>query len=239
VNAEAPVYFLQLDYPEAYPRIGNPYHAIYGYKWAGLSETGLPQVYDKEGSKVSYQPTDLEDIVYQGTYIPKYNGSFNIDMNYKRWSLTMLLVYEGGHQVRNTFLPSLSGQWSSAAGSYITPIAGSVSSNISDRWQKPGDEAITNVPRTVFAEDPDYSSDLYTIYAMSDINVLNATNIRLSNVSLNYNLPSALCQKMYFKDARLQFNVENVFMIAKSPEAKYMLGGYIKPSYVFGLYLNF
>jgi len=114
-----------------------------------------------------------------------------------------------------------------------------VSSNISDRWQKPGDEAITNVPRTVFAEDPDYSSDLYTIYAMSDINVLNATNIRLSNVSLNYNLPSALCQKMYFKDARLQFNVENVFMIAKSPEAKYMLGGYIKPSYVFGLYLNF
>ena len=239
VNVEAPVYYLQLDQPQAYPRIGNPYHAIYGYKWAGLSATGLPQVYDKDGNKVSYQPTNLEDIVYLGTNVPKYNGSFNVDMNYKRWSLTMLLIYEGGHKVRNTFLPTLPSEFSMATYSYLTPVSGSISANIADRWQKPGDEATTNIPRTVFAESPDYSYDLNTIYSMADINVLDASNIRLSNISLNYNLPSELCHKMYFKDARLQFNVENVFMIAKSPEAKYMLGGYIKPSYVFGLYLNF
>ncbi|MFR7812207.1 MAG: hypothetical protein ACLU4N_24880 [Butyricimonas faecihominis] len=40
INVEAPVYFLQLDYPEAYPVEGNSYNGIYAYKWAGLSETG-------------------------------------------------------------------------------------------------------------------------------------------------------------------------------------------------------
>lgn len=48
VNVEAPVYFLQLDYPSEFPRVGTNYNSIYAYKWAGLSSTGLPQVYDAE-----------------------------------------------------------------------------------------------------------------------------------------------------------------------------------------------
>ena len=46
VNVEAPFYILQLDYPGDFPRVGNPYTALYGYKWAGLTAEGLPQVYD-------------------------------------------------------------------------------------------------------------------------------------------------------------------------------------------------
>jgi TonB-linked SusC/RagA family outer membrane protein len=239
VNVEAPVYYLQLDYPSSYPRIGNPYNSIYGYKWAGLSSTGLPQVYDAEENVVSYQPTNIEDIVYFGSSVPTYNGSFNIDMGYKNWALSMLLMYEGGHMIRNTFLPSLSSEWSSSIYSDVTSLSGRISKNIENRWQNAGDEAHTNVPRAVFAESPDYSYDLYTIYAMSDVNVLNAANIRLSNISLNYSIPSEYCRKIGLQSARLQFNVENVFMIAESSEAKYMLGGFIKPSYVGGIYINF
>ena len=36
VNVKAPAIFLQFDYPAAYPRVGVPYNAIYGYLWAGL-----------------------------------------------------------------------------------------------------------------------------------------------------------------------------------------------------------
>lgn len=56
VNVEAPVYFLQLDQPEAFPRVGVPFTALYGYKWAGLSADGLPQVYDAEGNVQQQYP---------------------------------------------------------------------------------------------------------------------------------------------------------------------------------------
>jgi hypothetical protein len=74
---------------------------------------------------------------------------------------------------------------------------------------------------------------------MADINVLDADNLRLSNVSLSYKVPDLICKKIYMSGARLQFNIENAAMWAKSKEAKYMLGGYVKPNYVLGLYLNF
>ncbi|HEU0126977.1 MAG TPA: TonB-dependent receptor, partial [Flavobacterium sp.] len=50
VNVKAPVYYLQLDYSNAFPRVGTSFNSIYGYKWAGLSNTGVPQVYDASGT---------------------------------------------------------------------------------------------------------------------------------------------------------------------------------------------
>lgn len=89
VNVKAPVYILQLDYPSAYPIIGNEYNAIYGYKWAGLSEEGLPQVYNENGEKVTNQPTTLDAISYMGTTTPKYSGSFGTSISYKDFDFSM------------------------------------------------------------------------------------------------------------------------------------------------------
>ena len=80
---------------------------------------------------------------------------------------------------------------------------------------------------------------MYSIYSMSSVNVLDATNLRLSNISLSYYLPEKICSKLTLSNARVQFNVENAAMWAKSKEAKYMLGGYIQPNYVLGVYFNF
>lgn len=239
VNVKAPVYYLALDYPEAYPRIGNPYNAIYGYKWAGLSEDGLPQVYNSAGEKVSYQPDDIESIVYLGTYTPVYSGSIKLDLRYRNWNLSALFIYQGGHKIRNTFLPVLSNEWNSAASDYIPYFSGIVSSGITGRWQKAGDESTTNIPRLVFPYDPAYSYDLSTIYSMSEINVLDATNMKLANLALSYSIPQTVCSKISMKGARVQLTGENLFTIAKSKEAKYMLSGYSTPIYSLGLSVNF
>lgn len=238
VNVEAPVYYLQMDYPEAYPRIGNPYKAIYAYEWAGLSSDGLAQVYNEKGEIVSSRPTELDAIVYAGTSVPMHSGSFSTDFRYKDFDLSFLFLFETGHKMRNTFLPALGTSYSSAAGKYITNFA-AANKEIVNRWRAPGDEAHTDIPRIAFAESPFFSSDLYTIYANADINVIDASNLRLSNISLSYRLPAGICQKLYLRNARLQFNVENLMTLAKSPEAKYLLGGYRNPNFVWGLHLNF
>ncbi|WP_228491944.1 SusC/RagA family TonB-linked outer membrane protein [Prolixibacter sp. NT017] len=238
VNVEAPVYFLQLDYPSEFPRIGTPYNSIYGYEWAGLSETGLPQVYDSEGNAVTNQPSDLESIKNLGTTVPKHSGSFSTSFRYKNFDLSALFIYQLGHKIRNTYLPMLNNSYSSAAGGYITNI--SVGNNrINERWQQPGDELTTDVPRTVFEYDSDFSYALYSIYSYSSVNILDASNVRLSNVSLAYHIPESLLTKLKLQSVRLNFNVENVFTLAKSKDAKYMLGGYSSPNYVLGVNVNF
>jgi hypothetical protein len=239
VNVTAPVYYLQFDYAEAYPVVGNPYNAIYAYKWAGLSDKGLPQVYDANGNATTSNPSDLNAITYAGTTVPKYSGSFGSTLSYKGFDLSFLFIYAGGHKMRNTFLPFLGSAYNSAMGGYITSLTGAVNSDIANRWQKPGDEANTNIPRAIFAESKDYLSDSYDVYRYADINVIDASNLRLSNLSLAYHIPAFLCNKVYLKNARVQVNAENVFMLAKSRDAKYLLGGFNNPNIVFGLYLNF
>ncbi len=236
VNVKAPVYFLQLDYPYAYPVVGNEYNAIYAYKWAGLSEEGLPQVYNENGEKVSDQPTTLDAIVYAGTTTPKYSGSFGTSVSYKNFDLSLQFLFAGGHKVRNANPAFLACSYSSIG--YISNIAGA-SAGLADRWQKAGDEMHTNVPKAVFAESDWSASSLYNTYYYADINVLDASYIRLNNISLAYHLPKAVCRSLYMQSARIQANVENPFFWAKSSQVKYQLGGYNATNYVLGIYLNF
>ena len=228
VNVEAPVSFLLIDYPTAYPRIGNPYNAIYGYQWAGLSEQGTPQLYDRNGELYDdMTPSDIEDLLYFGTTVPVYSGALNLNLRWRNWELAAQFLFEGGHKMRNTSIPFIDGS--------IAPV----SNRISDRWQQPGDEAHTDVPRYISSESPLYNYNYYTMYARSSVNIIDASNLSLNNLSLTYRLPSNACSKMAMKNARIMLAAENLFMVAASPEAKYLLGGYNKPTFILGLYLNF
>ena len=236
VNVKAPMYILQLDYPSAYPIIGNEYNAIYAYEWAGLSEEGLPQVYDENGEKVTNQPTTLDAIKYAGTTTPKYSGSFGTSVSYKDFDLSLQFLFAGGHKMRNANPAFLTCSYSSIG--YISNIAGA-SAGLANRWQKAGDEAHTNVPKAVFAESNWSASSLYNTYYYADVNILDASYIRLNNISLAYRLPKTVCRSLFMQNARIQANVENPFFWAKSKQAKYQLGGYNATNYVLGIYLNF
>jgi len=238
VNIEAPFYVLQLDYPQSFPRIGNPYNAIYSYQWAGLSNTGLPQVYNEKGEKVLASPATLQSIVYSGTTVPKYSGSFNSTLDYKNFIFSFLLTFEGGHKMRNTFLPTLGAGYNGTLNGYVTQIT-TVNKDIVNRWRNPGDELKTDIPKVVFGEDPSYNSQSADIYRNADINVLDASHMRLRNISLGYKVPQQLAKRAGLSNVRFQFNVENAFVLAKSKTAKYLLNGYVTPNYVWGAYLNF
>ncbi|MDQ8015000.1 MAG: TonB-dependent receptor, partial [Flavobacterium nitrogenifigens] len=238
INVKAPVYYLQLDQAQSFPRVGTNFNSIYGYQWAGLSSTGLPQVYDANGTAVKYNPGQLDAIKDYGSTVPTHSGSFHTSANYKNFSLSALFIYELGHKIRNSYLPMLSNNYNSAMGGYVTDIT-VVNNHIRDRWQQPGDEAFTNVPRVVYEYESDFSSDSQTIYSYADINILDASNIRLSNVSLAYQMPKELMKRVKLDGVRFNLNAENVFTAAKSRDAKFLLNGFQSPSFVFGVNVNF
>lgn len=238
VNVKAPMYILQLDYPSSYPIIGNPYNAIYGYKWAGLNEKGLPTVLDENGERTTEAPATLDAIHYLGSTVPTHSGSFGSTLGYKSFEFSFLMLFEAGHKMRNTNLPFLGSKWVGAIGGYMTDIA-TVNRDITQRWRNPGDEAKTDIPRLVFAHDPDFNYGSHSVYSYADINVLNASNLRMRNISLAYTLPKQLTKKLFMERVKLQFNIENLFTIAADHNAKYMLGGYNSPNYVWALHVNF
>lgn len=237
VNVKAPVYYLALDYSTAYPTIGDQYGALYGYEWAGLSDTGMPQVYDENGNITSTAPTSLDAIKCIGNARPTYSGSFGTTITWRDFDFSMLFTYEGNYKIRNTNMPFLNYAYVSGIG-YVSKLSG-LSSDIANRWMQAGDEAYTSVPRATFIEAGLPLTSMYTTYYYSSANLLDASHIRLSNVSLAYHLPTALIRKAYLSSARVQLNIENPAMWAKSKQAKYQLGGYNATTYVLGIYLQF
>lgn len=234
INVEAPVYFLQLDYPEAYPVQGNPYNGIYAYKWAGVSGEGEPQIYDKHGQVTTTDYTDLEAIHYIGTTVPVYSGSFTNVLNYKNFELSIQMLYAGGHKVRNTNIPQIN-----MGGPYNSTVVSMTDKAIRKRWKQAGDEKFTDVPRVLFGYSPDFNSARESIYRGADIHVWDASHIKINNVSLTYRMPEKWAKKIGFGGARIQFNIENLTTIAFDSKAGYLLGSKDKPNYVCGLYLNF
>ncbi len=91
----------------------------------------------------------------------------------------------------------------------------------------------------MFAESDYSASDLASLYKYADINILDASYIKLNNISLAYHLPKSVCRSLFLQSARIQANVENPFLWAKSKQAKYQMGGYNATNYVLGVYLNF
>lgn len=228
VNVKAPILTLQFDYPESFPRVGHPYNALYGYQYAGLDDKGNPRIITTDGTILNdREPSDIDDAVYLGTTVPVYSGSINTSLTYKNWELAVQMLYEGGHKMRRSWIPMLSGG------------VGMVSKDINNRWKEPGDEARTDIPAFYPSANENYNAMSYTLYSRSSAMILDATNWRMKNLSVTYHLPAAWCHKLYLQNARVMLGMENVFTIAKTAVAKYQLGGYVKPNYLCGLYLNF
>ena len=161
------------------PQIGLPLNYLYSYKWAGLSATGAPQVYNEKGEAVGYK-TEMANplaLIYQGNAVSPHYGALINEFGYKRFSLLTNFTYKMGHHF---FVPVI--QYSTAYGG-----ASQISSDWNKRWMKPGDEVFTNTPvaPTVLTGLNVY--DQYTQYA--DVNVETASIIRFRELLINYKLP--------------------------------------------------
>lgn len=235
VNVKAPMYALQLDHSDAYPIIGDQYGALYGYEWAGLNNEGMPQVYNEKGEKTTTAPTTMDAIKCIANAMPTYSGSFGTSLSWRGFDLNVLFTFEGGYKIRNANMPFLFYSWTSAG--YVSKLNG-LGRDIVNRWRQPGDEAHTDIPRACFTEAGLPLTSMYSTYNYSSANLLDASHIKLSNISLAYHLPKALLRKAFMQSARVQINIENPCLFAHSTQAKYQLGGYNAATYTLGVFVG-
>lgn len=218
---------------------GYPMGSMFSYRYAGLDSEGRPQAYDKDGNIVTGTDTQLltkDDVVYSGSTIPKVYGGLTNTLSYKDWELSFMFVYNFGAKMRKDGLV-----FNGRPGANLLK-------DYDNRWRKPGDEAFTDIPR--YTPSYDYSS-YSSVYYDADTRVLDASYIRLRDLTLSYSVPASFCRKLKTESIRITGQVGNLFLIAFNgegidPEAyAYSSGMYnvrqekYGPSFSFGLNVNF
>ncbi|WP_303641043.1 SusC/RagA family TonB-linked outer membrane protein, partial [uncultured Duncaniella sp.] len=96
ISLEPSAYDSRLTLPLSYPTVGNPYNALYAYRYAGLSPEGEPQIYDADGNITTGQVQDADAIVYAGTTVPVHSGSFNNVVRWKDFEFSALITFDFG-----------------------------------------------------------------------------------------------------------------------------------------------
>jgi len=210
--------------------IGYPAGPVFAYTWGGLDNMGDPQIKlsDKSITKDPYYQAKNEDIKYMGTTNPVFNGGLSNTFRYKGISLSVNMIYNMGNVMRR----DVNNFTSDRPGSYASGFSfGNLSSYFLDRWKKPGDEAITNVPSYVANPNEDYSRRNMMYYYRADINVVSASYLKIRDLTLNYELPAAWLKPLKIQQLSIYGQATN-FMVWRAndlgidPEYHDMRQGY-------------
>jgi TonB-dependent starch-binding outer membrane protein SusC len=161
------------------PLAGKPLFAVYSYPWAGLDpSTGDPQGYLNKQISKNYaaivSSMTVDSMKFNGPARPTYYGSLRNSFSFKGITLSANIIYKLNYYFRRSSI-GYSGLYTSWGGHR----------DFVNRWQKPGDENVTNVPSIQF---PPLNNNRETFYANSEALVEKGDHIRLQDITISYDL---------------------------------------------------
>lgn len=184
--------------------IGEPLNALFSYKWEGLNpQTGAPigllngNKSENYGQLVNNLTKDA--LVYSGSAIPTIFGNWRNDFAYKDFSLSVNISYSLNYFFRRASIST----------NYTGILTSEKHSDYSLRWQKPGDELITNVPSLVYPDNGNRS----LFYAFSETHITPGDHIRLQDVRLSYDFSNLLQKTKTFKHLQAFLYAKNLGII--------------------------
>jgi TonB-linked SusC/RagA family outer membrane protein len=190
---------------------GLPINALWGYKTGGLFQTQAEIDAYKATYAANTKPGDVKyldlnqdgkidanDMTVIGNSFPKYTFGLSTNFSYRNFDLNLL--FQGAAKVDARISGALAEMGNQEG------FTDEIYAN--DYWTPAHTDA--RFPRPV-------KYDLRNV-ATSDRLVINGSYVRLKNVQLAYNLPSALLQKMRVQKLRFYVAATNLFTISKLNE---------------------
>jgi TonB-linked SusC/RagA family outer membrane protein len=186
------------------PLVGRPVYSVLSYPWAGLDpSTGNPQGYVNGQASSDYNAITgnqflIGNLVYSGPALPPFYGSVINTFSWKNLSLSFSLLYKFGDYFRKQSV------------NYTQLFTyGIGNSDFADRWQKPGDEKITNVPSMIYP-----ASGLRDgFYTQSEILAGKAGLLRLKFINLSYEFSQSFLKKIKIQAFRLYAVANNLGLL--------------------------
>lgn len=205
--------------------IGRPLFGLYVYKNQGIvqNEDQIPHYTDKQGNRVplnfnngsyyAYRPgmtlyDDLnddgtisdKDCYYAASTIPKAYGGFANELKWKGFDMNILFTFTLGRKMINALSRSslqLNHKW--------TPIYTDIRN--STFWEKEGDKS--DYPAIDAAND-----GFGQFNFPDDKQIENVHYLRLKQLTIGYNIPKSIAQKMSLEGVRAFFTAENLFLLS-------------------------
>ncbi|WP_081164789.1 SusC/RagA family TonB-linked outer membrane protein [Niastella populi] len=176
--------------------------AAFAYDYAGLDNTGAPLVRLADGKETSDRSiTKPEDIVFMGSYQPIWNGGLSNNFRYGNFRLAANLVYQMGHVMQRFRNLSFGGR-----------LTSNVSPDFLNRWRNPGDEAFTDIPPYLTNASPNSGLTNLEYFTRGDINFVDASFVKLRDITLFYDLPRNLINKVHAQGITLRVQMSNILV---------------------------
>lgn len=180
--------------------VGEPVDAFFSFRYAGLDANGNPSFFNENNDivEVGGDIGAIEALKREGSRSPNRTGSIVNTFTYKNLSLRVLTNYSGGNRFRfeRNYDPRF--------------FRTNVFSDWVSRWQQPGDELLTDVPRTTSPNET--QTPLYLYLDESDRNTDDATTIRLQQVNLTYRFPDNLAKKLAMQNLSMSLQGDNLYV---------------------------
>lgn len=207
-NSNSPYYNVIGSGTNITPVEGMPLYVIAAWKWGGLDIYGEPQGYVNKQLSTDYAEISKEGITegtninYFGSATPVFYGSFVNGFSWRNLHMEFNISYRMGYYARK---PTIN---------YRTFIAmGIMHGDYAKRWQKSGDELVTDVPKFIYPANVNRDG----FFSASSANVFNASNIRLDYINLRYHINTSQW-KHPFRNLEIQVGAEHIGILWKKTD---------------------
>ena len=190
--------------------IGYPRNSLFSFDFEGLNSQGLPTFNIPGNNKITganFQDNEniTDYLIYEGSVEPNHSAGLSNTFNYKNWSLNFFISSSWGNKIR--LKPTYSSTYSDLD---------VFTKDYANRWLLPGDENSTNIPviadRRLVEQNPNLNR-AYNAYNYSTQRVADGGFVRMKNISLSYNFPSELLDKLGVNTFSLKLLTTNPFLI--------------------------
>ncbi|MFX1707390.1 SusC/RagA family TonB-linked outer membrane protein [Chitinophaga sp. CC14] len=182
--------------------IGRPLSSRTYFKYAGINDTtGVYQFLDAKGN-ITLSPSDPADKTVIVNTDPKFFGGIQNTLGFKNISLDFFFAFTKISSIDNVTY----GQRNIVYPGDFYSGLGNQSTSVLDRWQKNGDK------KTIQPYSAGKNTDISYI-RNSDAIFVDASFIRLKNVSISWQLPDHLKKILHLVNARIFLNAQNLFTI--------------------------
>lgn len=180
--------------------VGVDFYTFYMPGYAGVDpQNGNALWYTNETKTETTSDFSMADPFKQGSALPKFYSGFTNNFSYKNVSLSFMFFLNSGNKVYDFW-----GRYVSSDGSAKLNDRGNLTRKIyENRWQQPGD--ITNVPKVVWGNTQSGLSNQQSTRFLYD-----GTYIRLRDITLAYQLPSVLTDKLKISNLRFYLKGTNL-----------------------------
>ncbi|MEY4573788.1 MAG: hypothetical protein RLZ10_3094, partial [Bacteroidota bacterium] len=181
---------------------GYSAYGLFAFNYQGLDANGNPFAFKSNGIDTARRLADLtvNDPLYMGTTQPLWFGGITNNFTYKQFSLSFLVVYNLGNVMRTDVNQFYTGRLTSNIPVYFN-----------QRWQVPGDEKRTNMPKYI-GNTAENSLRYINLYTQGNTNIQSASYAKLRDITLSYQVSKNAISRFGLADLSIYGQANNLML---------------------------